>query len=88
MQNTGIKIISVKRDHGKAILTLSTGESCAMPRAMLKERPYKSGMVFNEESFKTFIADRSYPYAMDKAVSLLSMRSRTEKRVLESAADD
>lgn len=55
-----------------------------MPRAMLKERPYKSGMAFNEESFKTFIADRSYPYAMDKAVSLLSMRSRTEKEIVDA----
>ena len=36
-----IKLLSVRRDHGRAALTLSNGETLVMPRAMLKERPYR-----------------------------------------------
>lgn len=79
-----IKVTSVKRDHGKAILTLSNGEQVAMPRALLKERPYRAGMPFDMESFQILIRERSYPYAMDKAISLLSMRARTEKEIVEA----
>ena len=88
MQDTtkysGLKIGSVKRDHGKAILTLSNGETLSMPRAMLKERPYKSGMPFDLDAFRNFVQERSYPFAMDKAVSLLSMRARTEKEIVDA----
>lgn len=88
MQDTAsaiqLKIVSVRRDHGKAILTLSSGEQIAMPRALLKERPYRAGMPFDMESFQTLILERSYPYAMDKAISLLSMRARTEKEIVEA----
>lgn len=79
-----LKISSVKRDHGKAILTLSSGETRVMPRALLKERPYKSGMPFDEEAFRTLLKERSYPFAMDKAVTLLSMRARTEKELVDA----
>lgn len=51
---------------------------------MLKERPYRSGMPFDRASFDALLNDRSYPFAMDKAVSLLSLRSRTEKEIAES----
>lgn len=79
-----MKVTSVKRDHGKAILTLSNGEQVAMPRALLKERPYRAGMPFDMGSFRMLIRERSYPYAMDKAISLLSMRARTEKEIVEA----
>lgn len=84
MDSTQLKVSSVRRDRGKAILTLSNGEIRTMPRAMLKERPYKSGMAFDEESFALLLRERSYPFAMDKAVTLLSMRARTEKEIIDS----
>lgn len=83
-QNPPLKVASVRREHGKAILTLSSGEIRVMPRAMLKERPYKSGMPFDEEAFSLFIRERSYPFAMEKAVALLSMRARTEKEIVDA----
>lgn len=81
---TGVTIKSVKRIQGRAVLTLSTGESLSMPRAMLKERPYKSGMAFDAEKHETFIASRSYPFAMEKAVAYLATRARTEKELVEA----
>lgn len=81
---SGLTVSSVKRIQGRAVLTLSNGETISMPRAMLKERPYRSGMPFDRSSFDALMNERSYPFAMDKAVSLLSLRSRTEKEIAES----
>ena len=83
-QLAGILITSVKRVHGRATLTLSTGEMLNMPRAMLRERPYKSGMPFDRQAFDLFIQERSYPFALEKAVAQLAARARTEKEIVDS----
>lgn len=79
-----LTISSVRRAHGRATLILSTGEALAMPRAMLKERPYRGGMPFDRAQFDAFLAERSYPYALDKAVALLACRARTEKEIVDA----
>ena len=86
MENTvsSLTISSVRRVHGRATLTLSNGETLAMPRAMLRERPYKRGVPFDRAAFDSFILERSYSFAMDKAISLLAARSRTEKEIVSS----
>ena len=76
------KLISVHRDHGRATLTLSSGETLAMPRAMLKERPYRGGTPFDREAFDSFLLERSYPFAMEKAVALLAMLTITVHRII------
>ena len=87
MKNTDtLTVSSVRRIHGRAVLTLSNGETVSMPRAMLRERPYKSGLPFDRSAFDAFISERSYAFAMEKAVSQLAMRARTEKE-LESALE-
>ena len=55
-----------------------------MPRAMLRERPYRAGMPFDAASHALFIRDRAYPFALDKAVSLLALRARTEKEIRDA----
>lgn len=83
-QQPGILITSVKRVHGRASLILSTGEILTMPRAMLRERPYKNGMLFDRQTFDVFIQERSYPFALEKAVRQLAARARTEKEIVDS----
>lgn len=83
MQTNALSISSVRRIHGRAILTLSNGETLAMPRAMLRERPYKSGMPFDRCAFDAFIQERSYAFAMEKAIAQLAMRARTEKELVD-----
>lgn len=78
------KLISVQRSHGCATLVLSTGETLVMPRAMLKERPYRGGTPFDREAFDSFLLERSYPFAMEKAVALLAMRSRTQQEIADA----
>jgi len=79
-----IRITSVKRVHGRAVLMLSTGEMLSMPRSMLRERLYKSGMPFDRQAFDMFIRERSYPFALEKAISLLATRARTEKEIVDA----
>lgn len=79
-----LTISSVKRVHGRASLILSTGETLAMPHAMLKERPYRGGMPFDRAQFHAFLLERSYPFALDKAVSLLASRARTEQEIVSA----
>ena len=84
-ENTNtLTISSVKRVHGRASLILSSGETLPMPRAMLKERPYRGGMPFDRAQFHAFLLERSYPFALDKAVSLLASRARTEKEIVSA----
>lgn len=82
--DTQLTISSVKRIAGRAVLNLSDGVSLSMPRSMLKERSYRSGMPFDREAFDIFIEKRSYPFAMEKAVSLLAARARTEKEIVDA----
>lgn len=84
MQGTHCTISSVKRVHGRATLTLSTGETIAMPRAMLKERPYRGGMPFERAAFDEFLRECSYAFAMEKAVALLATHARTEKEIVDA----
>ena len=55
-----------------------------MPRAMLKERPYRGGTPFDREAFDSFLLERSYPFAMEKAVALLAMRPRTQQEIADA----
>lgn len=84
MMDSRLTISSVRRIHGRAALILSTGETLAMPRAMLRERPYRGGMPFDRAQFEVFLLERSYPYALDKAISLLACRARTEKEIVDA----
>lgn len=79
-----VTVASVRRVHGRATLTLSTGETLVMPRAMLRERPYRGGMPFDREAFDAFLRDRAYSFAVDKAIGLLAMRARTEKELRDA----
>lgn len=79
-----VMLVGVKREKGRALLTLSTGETLAMPRAMLKERPYRGGVPFDRASFDAFLQNRSYPFAMERAASLLAVRARSKKELRDA----
>lgn len=79
-----LTLVSVRRVHSRAMLELSNGETRVMPRAMLRERPYRGGTPFDPASFEAFLRERAYPFAMEKAVALLAMRSRTERELREA----
>ncbi len=81
-----LTLIHVHRVRGLAMLTLSNGEVLSMPRAMLKERPYRAGTPFDRDAFDSLMRERAYSFAMEKAVSLLAMRPRTEKELREALA--
>lgn len=81
---TGLSIKSVRRVHSRAVLTLSNGETRVMPRALLRERPYRSGVPFDDAAFEALLRERSYPFALERAVSLLAVRARTERELRDA----
>ena len=83
-ENKSLTISSIRRIHGRAVLTLSSGEMITMPRALLRERPYKTSMPFDREAHDALIRDRSYAFALEKAISLLAARARTEKEIVDA----
>lgn len=82
-ENKQLTISSVRRIHGCAVLTLSNGDVLTMPRALLKERPYKGGMPFDRQAFDTLVQERSYAFALERAVAQLATRARTEKEIVD-----
>lgn len=83
-KQTGLSVRSVRRVHSRAIITLSNGETRVMPRALLRERPYRGGVPFDEAAFDALLRERSYPFALERAVALLAVRARTERELRES----
>ena len=81
---TGLSIKSVRRVHSRAVLTLSNGETRVMPRALLRERPYRGGVPFDDAAFEALLRERSYPFALERAVSLLAVRARTERELRDA----
>ena len=51
---------------------------------MPQERPYRGGTPFDREAFNSFLRERSYPFAVEKAVALLAMRSRTQQEIADA----
>ena len=88
METAPLTLVSVKRNRGRATLTLSSGETLLMPRAMLKERPYRGGVPFDKPSFVAFLRERSYPFAMEKAVALLAVRARTARELRDALLEN
>ena len=84
MQASPICVTSVRRSQGKAVILLSSGDVIAMPRAMLKERPYRAGVPFDPAAHESFMQKRTYAFALDKAVSLLAVRARTEHEIADT----
>lgn len=84
METPVLSILKVHRIQGRAELTLSNNEILVMPRSLLKERPYKSGMAFDRAAFNELVSKRSFHYALEKAVSLLASRARSEKEIVSA----
>jgi len=84
MQASFISVTSVRRNQGKAEIQLSSGEILVMPRGMLRERPYRSGVPFDPSAHEAFMNSRAYTFALDKAISLLAVRARTEHEIADA----
>lgn len=83
-EGCGLTLTGVRQEQGRVRLTLSTGEVLFMPRAMLSERRYRAGMPFDRAAFDAFIESRAYSYAMERAGTLLSVRSRSKQELRDA----
>lgn len=68
------RVVSVKRVHGVATLTLSDDTVLKVPSAIYVQRKYREGEFLDVAQYERFIASRAYAAALERAVKLLSLR--------------
>ena len=75
------KILEIKKALGCATLWLESGDKLRIPVALLREHPVRVGQAIEPQLLKELVIRRGYPHAMDSAVRLLSLRSRSEGEI-------
>ena len=75
------KILEIKKAQGCATLWLESGDKLRVPLALLREHPVRVGQAIEPMLLKELVIRRGYPHAMDSAVRLLSLRSRSEGEI-------
>ena len=75
------KILEIKKAQGCATLYLESGDKLRIPVALLREHPVRIGQVIEPLLLKELVIRRGYPHALDSAVRMLSLRSRSEGEI-------
>ena len=82
-------IVSVKRAHGIASITFSSGDTLRVPSAVYKEFCVREGEPIDHEAYALLIEKYAYPHAMERAANLLAARDYSEnelrRRLLRAA---
>lgn len=76
-------ILEIRRQRGKALITLSSGDVIRVPLGLLRERPLKEGDAIEPEEYDNWLMVRQYRYALDRAVSYLAARAHSRHEIEE-----
>lgn len=74
-------ITQIKKQRGFVIAEFDDGPSLRVPTSLFKERPLIVGAVYDEKTYIAWLDEREYPHALDRAVTFLSTRARTEQEL-------
>ena len=75
------RILEIKRKDGVANVKMESGETLRVPSAVYLERPLHRNQVIDPEAYRMFVAQRSYPHALEAAMKFLALRERSEQEV-------
>ena len=82
-------IVGIKRAHGIASITFSSGDTLRVPSAVYKEFCVREGEPIDHEAYALLIEKYAYPHAMERAANLLAARDYSEnelrRRLLRAA---
>jgi regulatory protein len=82
----------IRKQRDSYLVSLVSGFSFRVAAAMLREHPLKSGQTLDIERYQEKLQRDAYPFAMEKAVKLLSQRDYSrhslEERLLQSGYDE
>ncbi len=76
-------IQEIRKQRGKALMTLSSGDVIRVPLGLLRERPLKEGDAIDPEEYDNWLMVRQYRYALDRAVSYLAARAHSRHEIEE-----
>ena len=75
------RIIEIKRKNGVAHVKMESGETLRVPSPVFLERRVHTNQVIDPEAYRLFVAQRSYPHALEAAMKFLALRERSEQEV-------
>ena len=75
------RILEIKRENGVANVKMESGETLRVPSPVFLERPLHRNQVIDPEAYRSFVAQRSYPHALEAAMEFLALRERSEQEV-------
>ena len=75
------RIIEIKRKNGVAHVKMESGETLLVPSPVFLERRVHTNQVIDPEAYRLFVAQRSYPHALEAAMKFLALRERSEQEV-------
>ena len=75
------QITEIKRKNGVAAIKLASGETLRVPSPVYLERRLHANQVIDPDAYRVFVAQRSYPHALEAAMKFLALRERSEQEV-------
>ena len=76
-------IAEIRRERGKARITLDEGTVILVPLALLRERPLQVGQGIELEEYDNWLMVRQYRFALDRAVGYLAARAHSRREIEE-----
>lgn len=75
-------ITDMKKQRGFMIVEIDGEPSLRIPISVYRERPLQIGDAYDAKSYDDWLCAREYPHALERAVSFLAGRARTEHELL------
>ena len=79
-------ILEIKRQRGKAIVTVSDGSVIQVQLALLRERPLHEGEPIDLEAYDNWLLLKQYRPALDRAVAALAARAHSRREIEDKIA--
>ena len=76
-------IAQVRKERGKMLLVLDTGERVSVPLSVFRERPFSEGDTVDMEEYDQWLMVRQYRYALQRAVGYLAQRPHSSHEIEE-----
>lgn len=75
-------VTGVKKQRGCMLIEIDGEPSLRVPISVYRERALQVGDAYDAQSYDDWLCEREYPHALERAVSFLAGRARTERELL------
>lgn len=75
-------VTGVHKQRGFMLVEIDGEASLRVPVKLYRERALQVGDPYDEDSYTAWLSEREYPHALERAVSFLAARARTERELV------